>query len=86
MSSPLPTFRNSAPKIKSKRETRDSDYEGLLALVEARDKMDVRSCEHKRATKDIEAMIDDLRALGLLCECCNECTDLRSFEGSPKKL
>ena len=81
--SPFEMSLSSPPKIV--RISKTKEYESLMMLVDARAKMDVRSFEHEVASKHIEAMITDLRDKGILCECSEECTDLRGL-GSPKKL
>lgn len=63
-----------------------TEHESMIALVEARSKMDVRSSDYESATKEIAATIADLRSKGMLCDCSDECTDLRGFAASPKAL
>jgi hypothetical protein len=88
--SPIPTARDAdrlPPKIvRDRMKKLRSSRSSLLLLIEMRKSFDVQSKDYMDATRIIADMIADLRDDNLLCECSNECVDLKTFDSDDENM
>ena len=90
--SPTPTERKGPPSLTIARERMKkmrSSRSALLGIIEMRKSFDVESKDYMDATRIIADMISDLRNDNIICECSDECVDIKTFseeEEEPPKI
>lgn len=62
-----------------------SSRSALLGVIEMRKSFDVESADYMNATRIIADMIADLREEDIICSCCDECVDIKTFSGDEKE-
>jgi len=62
-----------------------SSHAALLGIIEMRKSFDVESSDYMDATRIIANMIADLRDENIICECSNECTDIKTFSSEEEE-
>ena len=88
MSSPSPTERKGPPSLtiaRNRMKKLRSSRSALLGVIETRKSFDVESKDYMDATRIIADMIADLRSENIICECSNECVDIKTFSEDEKE-
>ena len=89
MDSPPRTYirRDIPPPIARVRMGRlRASLPNVLYIMDMRKSFDAGSQDYTNATEVIAKMLSSLREEGLICDCWNECTDIKNVDDTARRL